>query len=86
MNISLPPELERQIVERVENGRYTDTSAVVRAGLRLLFEAEDVRNDRLASLRADIVHGLAQLDAGHRISGDSLLEEVNERLERRRQS
>ncbi len=86
MNISLPPELEKQLAEKVESGRYTDISAVVRAGLRLLFDAEEARSDRLDRLRADVALGLTQLDAGQCISGDSLLAEINERLDRRRQS
>ena len=39
-NVSLTPELEAFIDERVATGRYRSASEVVRAGLRLLVEDE----------------------------------------------
>jgi len=46
MNISLTPELERCVVDRVASGRYRSASEVVRAALRLLEreEKEDFRH------------------------------------------
>ena len=46
MNISLTPELERSVVDRVASGRYRSASEVVRAALRLLEreEKEDFRH------------------------------------------
>jgi len=40
LNVSLTPELERFITARVASGRYQTASEVVRAGLRLLEQAE----------------------------------------------
>lgn len=40
LNVSLTPELERFITARVVSGRYQTASEVVRAGLRLLEQAE----------------------------------------------
>lgn len=40
LNVSLTPALEQFIVERVSSGRYQTASEVVRAGLRLLEQAE----------------------------------------------
>jgi antitoxin ParD1/3/4 len=39
-NVSLTPELERSVDERVASGRYRSASEVVRAGLRLLEREE----------------------------------------------
>jgi Arc/MetJ-type ribon-helix-helix transcriptional regulator len=39
-NVSLTPELERAVDERVASGRYRSASEVVRAGLRLLEREE----------------------------------------------
>ena len=39
-NVSLTPELEAFIDERVATGRFRSASEVVRAGLRLLLEDE----------------------------------------------
>ena len=40
MKISLSPDVERLIVERVESGRYHSADEVVREGLELLQERE----------------------------------------------
>jgi antitoxin ParD1/3/4 len=46
-NVSLTPELEHSLEERVASGRYRSASEVVRAGLRLLEREE--RAERFAS-------------------------------------
>lgn len=76
MNVSLTPELERRISEKVESGLYTTASEVVREALRLLFEADEAREQRLARLRADIQVGLDQLDRGEGLSGKQVREEL----------
>jgi putative addiction module CopG family antidote len=40
MNVSLTPELERSVAERVASGRYRNASEVVRAASRLLEKEE----------------------------------------------
>ena len=57
MNVSLTPELERLISERVESGLYQTASEVVCEALRLLKE----RNLAREHLRADVQAGLNQL-------------------------
>ncbi len=36
MNVSLTPELDKFVAEKVDSGRYTSASEVVREALRLL--------------------------------------------------
>jgi len=50
VNVSLTPQLEAMIRERVASGRYSDASEVVGEALRLLEEHE--RLDHLRSLLA----------------------------------
>ena len=76
MNVSLTAELERRIAEKVESGLYTTASEVVREGLRLLFQQELRREERLARLRADIAVGLEELDRGEGIPADQLYAEL----------
>ncbi len=73
MNITLTPELERLIEEKVESGRYASRDAVVRAALELFCERE-AAEDRLEAL----------LEQGGR-SGDGidLTAEARLRIERR---
>jgi antitoxin ParD1/3/4 len=82
MNVSLTPELERLIGQKVESGLYTTASEVVREGLRLLFEAEEARGRRLERLRADIQLGLDELDRGEGIPGEQVFAELDARIAR----
>ena len=43
MNVSLTPELERFVDAKVESGLYNNASEVVREGLRLLKEQDEIR-------------------------------------------
>ncbi len=69
MNISLTPELEHLVAEKVKTGRYASASEVIREGLRLLEEQEQLKLQRLASVRQKIDRGLEQLDKGQGILG-----------------
>ena len=60
MNVSLTPELERVVNEKVESGMYQTASEVVREALRLLKERDEAR----ARLRADVQAGFEQLARG----------------------
>lgn len=84
MNVSLTPELERRISEKVESGLYNTASEVVRAGLRLLFEADEAREHQLARFRADIEIGWEQAERGELVDGDTFRREFDERLKVRR--
>lgn len=70
MNVSLTPELEQLIAQKVESGRYTSASEVIREALRLLEEQDQLRQERLAAVRREIDEGLAQLERGEGIPGD----------------
>ena len=69
MNISLTPELERLVDEKVKSGRYASASEVIREGLRLLEEREELKQHRLAEVRRKIDRGIEQLDRGLGIPG-----------------
>jgi antitoxin ParD1/3/4 len=64
MNVSLTPELERLVNDKVASGLYTSASEVVREALRLLKGHDDIRALRLQELKRDIAAGLEQLDRG----------------------
>jgi antitoxin ParD1/3/4 len=64
ISISLTPELVNMIKARVDSGRYTSTSEVVREALRLL-EAKDGRQaDERARLRLSWAEGIESNEAG----------------------
>ena len=78
MNVSLTPELERMVQEKVRSGLYASVSEVIREGLRLLEEQDELRQQRLSVVRRKIERGIEQLDQGLGISG----EEARARLQR----
>jgi antitoxin ParD1/3/4 len=80
MNVSLTPELERLVNEKVESGLYQTASEVVREALRLLKDRDLAREQ----LRADVQAGFDQLDRGEgqaydKASGRQLAERIKSR-------
>jgi len=69
MNISLTPELEQMVDDKVKSGRYASASEVIREGLRLLEEHDALKLQRLAEVRRKIDRGIEQLDRGEGIPG-----------------
>ena len=57
MNISLTPELDDFVRRQVESGLYHSSSEVIRDGLRLLKDREEIRQLRLEELRKKIAVG-----------------------------
>ena len=60
MNISLTPELEQLVTDKVKTGMYQTASEVIREGLRLLRE----RDQRLEALRRDVRTGFEAVERG----------------------
>jgi antitoxin ParD1/3/4 len=64
MNVSLTRELEALVQKKVRSGMYHSASEVIREGLRLLKERDDLRRARLAELRTEIAVGLDEAARG----------------------
>lgn len=64
MNVSLPPELEARVRQRVESGMYGSASEVIREALRLFEAYEQVKAAKLDGLRQDIAQGMEDVKAG----------------------
>lgn len=70
MNISLSPELERLIAEKLRSGRYHSVGEVVREGLELLREREVrpgnlKKSESLPDVFAAIARDVAETDWAH---------------------
>jgi antitoxin ParD1/3/4 len=63
MNVSLTPQLESLVKQKVDSGLYNSASEVIREALRLLEEYEDNRARRLSILRKSIQDGLESGEA-----------------------
>jgi antitoxin ParD1/3/4 len=64
MNVSLTPELEQYVNGKVQSGLYHSASEVVRAGLRLLKEKDEIHQKKLRELRREIQVGIDQAERG----------------------
>ena len=83
MNISLTPELEQLVDEKVRSGLYTSASEVVREALRLLVRFDEARRNELSALSRKIDEGLAQAERGEVITGKESRRRVRAVLGRR---
>lgn len=63
MNVSLTPELEQYINDKVATGRYASASEVVREALR----AQEARERKFAALKADIDAAIKEVEEGKAI-------------------
>jgi antitoxin ParD1/3/4 len=81
MNVSLTPELEQYVQEKVSSGLYYSASEVIREGLRLLKEREQFQQTRLQELRQEIQVGL---DSGEATGLDMSAIKAASRQRRRR--
>jgi antitoxin ParD1/3/4 len=64
MNISLGAQWEEFVSENVRTGRYLSASEVVREGLRLLQDREQLRRIRIEELQREVDKGMSELDRG----------------------
>ena len=64
MNISLTPQLENYVKQKVMSGMYNSVSEVVREAIRLLEERDRLQEMKLEALRGEINKGLEELDRG----------------------
>jgi antitoxin ParD1/3/4 len=63
MHVSLTPELEKIVKEKVDSGLYNNASEVIREALRLAIKA-DTENEWL---KREAAIGFAQLQAGQTV-------------------
>ena len=80
MNVSLTPELEKIVNSKVKSGLYNSASEVVREGLRLLQQRDEMRQMKLQALRNEIQQGIDDLEAGRARDGREVMSEVRSRI------
>lgn len=86
MNVSLTPELEKFVSAKVESGRYTSASEVVREALRLLEGYDQMRSAQLAELNEELGRRLESLDSGNVVDGAEVFARLRQKSEARRKT
>ncbi len=79
MNVHLGETFDKFVAELIASGLYKSQSEVIRDGLRLLKECEDLRKLKLEELRCEIHKGTDQLEQGQfttYASSQELAEEI----------
>jgi antitoxin ParD1/3/4 len=82
MNISLTPELEKYIHEKVNSGLYTSVSEVIRESLRLMHTYDDLQQQRINQLNHEIELGLMQLASGQKIPASEVYQQLKEKIQK----
>lgn len=82
MNVSLTPELEELVHDKVKSGRYLSASEVV----RLLEERDRLYKARLADLQKEINIGVEEADRGELVDGEVVIQELLGEIDQARQA
>ncbi|HSR67286.1 MAG TPA: type II toxin-antitoxin system ParD family antitoxin [Acidobacteriota bacterium] len=64
MHVSLTPELEKAVRDKVKSGMYNNASEVVREALRHLIQSEELNRYKLERLREAVAVGADQIERG----------------------
>jgi len=83
---SLGSQFETFVREQVETGRYQSASEVIRAGLRLLQDQEELRARRLGELDRLLDEGVESARKGPLVAADEVFDRLEKRLRRRVES
>jgi antitoxin ParD1/3/4 len=86
MNVNLGTTFDKFVTDLLQTGLYQSQSEVVREGLRLLKEREDLKTLRVAELRNEIRIGIEQADRGEFVDGPQAFEKIRQRSAARKHS
>ena len=71
MNVSLTPELEEMISQKVKSGMYSSASEVIREGLRRMFKEDapqrqitETQRQQMDDLQREVMNGVEQIRNG----------------------
>lgn len=81
MNVSLTPELEKFVHDKIDSGLYTSASEVVRESLRLMHTHDDLQKQRINQLNHAIELGLTQLKSGKKIPASESYQKLQSKIQ-----
>lgn len=81
MNISLTPELEQYVHNKVNSGFYTSASEVVRESLRLMHTYDGLQKQHIDQLNQAIETGLTQLKVGSKIPATESYQRLKKKIQ-----
>ncbi|MFN8554592.1 MAG: type II toxin-antitoxin system ParD family antitoxin [Candidatus Obscuribacterales bacterium] len=84
MNVSLTPELESFVTDKVKSGLYNSASEVIRESLRLLRHQDELDQLQLVELRREVQASIKQMEAGKGIPLAKVRENIQQRRSKKR--
>lgn len=86
MNVNLGTVFDQFVADLLKSGMYQTQSEIVREGLRLLKEREELKQLRLAELRKEIAIGSAEADRGEFVDGEEAIASIRKRSAERKRA
>jgi len=86
MNVNLGTVFDQFVADLLKTGHYQTQSEILREGLRLLKEKEDLKQLRLAELRREIAVGIAEADRGEFVDGVKAFASIRQRSAERKRA
>jgi antitoxin ParD1/3/4 len=86
MNVNLGSVFDNFVADLLKTGLYQSQSEILREGLRLLKEREELKGLRLAELRREIALGASQADRGEFVDGAKTFAQIRRKSKQRKSS
>ncbi len=86
MNVNLGAVFDQFVADLLKTGHYQTQSEILREGLRLLKEREELKQLRIAELRKEIAIGAAEADRGQFVDGEEVFAEIRKRSAERKRA
>ena len=86
MNVNLGPTFDDFVAQMLKIGLYQSQSEVLREGLRLLKDREEIKRLRLSQLKKEIALGIEQADRGEFVDGEASFRRIREKSKRRKRA
>lgn len=91
MKITLNPEQQKFIEAQVTSGRYPSAQEVIAAALELLADSSEPKESNtyqkwVEETRPKVATGIAQLDRGEGIDGETVIAKLQEKFRKMREN
>ncbi len=74
--IQLTAEIEEFVEQQVKSGKYEDSLAVIKEGLRLLEERERIYQGRFEELKQEVMMGVEELKRGEVMDAREVIKQL----------
>ena len=86
MNITLNPEQEQFIQDKLQSGEYESVDDVIKAALHLLEEQDEAYEQWIIETRAKVDAAAASLDRGEGLDGEQVVNRILEKFRHGREA